>query len=44
MGISPVSRDFLNMVVRIESISGTNFLRIIGLILSGPDALLGFKF
>ena len=43
-GTSPVSIEVLKINVRIGSISIANYLRIIGLILSGPPALCGFKF
>jgi len=43
-GTSPVSSDFLNIMVRIGAISGASSFRIFGRMLSGPAALLRFNF
>ena len=43
-GTSPVSREALQIKVRIGAISIASCFRIFGLILSGPPALCGFKF
>lgn len=41
-GTSPVSSDFLKIIVRIGAISVTNSFSNFGFILSGPAALFGF--
>ena len=43
-GTSPVSSEVLKIKVMIGAISIASCFRIIGLILSGPPALCGFKF
>jgi hypothetical protein len=44
LGISSVSSDFFNIMVRISAISGARSLSTFGLMLSGPDALYGLSF